>query len=279
MSSVTLGCFQWETWNHIEHLIPAAIVSSNVTSLHEVRVIYLLQDHEGSIDHLIQQKFNQIIIKTLYCKGDTLLVEDDASKCSEELSKREMTGFKTSDYHIEGWDNLTHSLIIQEALKELRQSIDEAVTKTKNVNSSKEECLQAYRSLIEFILPPIDHESANQETEDFVYSQLPPSSHQAFSDKWSTRIKACYQAVHVTLLNLMIYSTFEARQNSLKSCTERHLNHSTGKVFAVMGPRHGIALDPLATPTAQEFLPSLNCPYAIIHIQRKTKNLSANSLS
>lgn len=111
-----------------------AIVSSNVQSIEEARIVSILQRHGSSMPYYkMYSEFNERIIRTFYRKGDVILVEDDWTKPKADLIKR-VKYLAPEDFFVEGWDDHDAGICKEiREIQEIRSKIEALSIKNRGV--------------------------------------------------------------------------------------------------------------------------------------------------
>jgi hypothetical protein len=145
MNPVKIGFLNWSDWKDIEPYLSKATVISTAEKIEDARVICLLQGHNPVGSDLAQKKFNQIIIQKFYSPGDVILVEDDATKPSDQLNKSQLDDLDVSKYTFKGWDDLSKDPKITQEIKDQQDKFDQAKKGMDSIQLNT--CLKAMQLL------------------------------------------------------------------------------------------------------------------------------------
>lgn len=245
-----------------------AIVATNVKSIEEAKVIYLLIPHPTSyIEYLTHCLFIETIINSLYKPQDVILVEDDLRKSKKELLKSQIPNLNPDLFNIEGWDDPQACEKAQE-LTQLRKNLFEAIKGVRKDSSKKAlpERLKHYKTLTDFAARYPNTLMGMETIEKHLIGCASDFSEQEFRSQSEHLTIFC--ELHLTKMEIeLTLSTMKQRQDSIKNRTQYHIKPK-GKVFGVMGTNHGDPSDIRFKDLAQDLINSLNVPYIVLNPER-----------
>lgn len=244
------------------------ITRSNVQSIAQAKVIFLLANNFYSSDYIK----NQEVIKEFYEEKDVILVEDDASKRVEELNKRQISNLKTDDYRIEGWEipaisSRTHEICqglenVEDAVKKLR--VEETLKPEE-----KKECFDRLREFTDY-LKTIGLEVPAPK---WLFQEIKGELLLKEKVEKMTFLDACSDAVR-KVLNGYTAKVLPKRREGLKSrIDDLFQNANVGKIFVCASFNLVEPYHPDLKPQAEELINSLGTiPFIVINPSIRWKN-------